>query len=268
MMMYISQYFLYPKDFSSLIYASQLMQGQAMRYAVEHWRRNRGECMGAIVWQINDCWPVASWSSIDYFGRWKALQYFEKRFFAPIMLSCCEEGMLTQDPNPNAREYDLEKSIHLNVANETTKEQTVTVRWSLRDSSSAVIGEEHEEVVTVPALSSVWLDKVDLPQARIQEDHVTYTCIKDGVVISEGSVLFSMPKFYEYANPGLTVSVDGDEILVTSQAYAGNVELLNEEEDWVLSDNYFDMEAGEKRVKILSGKADKIRVRSIYDIAK
>ena len=173
MMMYISQYFLYPKDFSSLIYASQLMQGQAMRYAVEHWRRNRGECMGAIVWQINDCWPVASWSSIDYFGRWKALQYFEKRFFAPIMLSCCEEGMLTQDPNPNAREYDLEKSIHLNVANETTKEQTVTVRWSLRDSSSAVIGEEHEEVVTVPALSSVWLDKVDLPQARIQEDHVT-----------------------------------------------------------------------------------------------
>ena len=88
------------------------------------------------------------------------------------------------------------------------------------------------------------------------------------VVISEGSVLFSMPKFYEYANPGLTVSVDGDEILVTSQAYAGNVELLNEEEDWVLSDNYFDMEAGEKRVKILSGKADKIRVRSIYDIAK
>ena len=77
-----------------------------------------------------------------------------------------------------------------------------------------------------------------------------------------------MPKFYEYANPGLTVSVDGDEILVTSQAYAGNVELLNEEEDWVLSDNYFDMEAGEKRVKILSGKADKIRVRSIYDIAK
>lgn len=268
MMMYMSQYFLYPKDFSSLIYASQLMQGQAMRYAVEHWRRNRGECMGAIIWQINDCWPVASWSSIDYFGRWKALQYFEKRFFAPVMISCCEEGMLTQDPNPNARAYDMEKSIHLNIANETTREQTVAVRWSLRDSQSAVIGEEHEEKVTVPALSSVWLDKVNLPHARIRQDHVTYSCIQDEEVISEGSVLFSMPKFYEYTNPQLEVSVDGDTITVRSQAYAGNVELLNENEDWVLSDNYFDMEAGEKQVKILSGKASKIRIRSIYDIAR
>lgn len=121
MMVYMSQYFKYPTSFSSLVYASQLMQAQAMRYGVEHWRRNRGRCMGAIVWQLNDCWPVASWSSIDYSGRWKALHYFEKRFFAPVLLSCCEEGLLSQDPFVNARPYEVEKSIRLNVANETIR---------------------------------------------------------------------------------------------------------------------------------------------------
>lgn len=72
--------------------------------------------MGTIVWQLNDCWPVASWSSIDYYGRWKALHYYEKRCFAPILISCEEEGILTQDPNPNAQPYVVRKSIRLNVA--------------------------------------------------------------------------------------------------------------------------------------------------------
>lgn len=267
MMVYMAQYFRYPNQFATSIYASQLMQAQAMRYAVEHWRRNRGECMGAIVWQLNDCWPVASWSSIDYFGRWKALHYFEKRFFSPILLSCEEEGLLTQDPNPNARAYDVKKSVRFNVANETREEQRVTVLWGLRDFNSKVIGEEVEEEVIIPALSSVWMEQVDLPQARLREDHVFYQCFQNGEVISEGSVLFSMPKFYEYADPKLKVTIEGDELVIQSQAYAGNVELLNEEEDWVLSDNYFDMEAGEKRVKILSGEAKGLQVRSIYDIS-
>ena len=101
----------------------------------------------------------------------------------------------------------------------------------------------------------------------MQEHHVFYSCLQNGEVISEGSVLFSMPKFYQYANPNLTVEREGDELLVRAEKYAGSVELLNENEDWVLSDNYFDMEAGEKRVRILSGDAKEIRVRSIYDIA-
>ena len=75
-MNYMEQTFLYPSDFDTLLYASQLLQAEAMRYGVEHFRRNRGRCMGAIVWQLNDCWPVASWSSIDYYGRWKALHYY------------------------------------------------------------------------------------------------------------------------------------------------------------------------------------------------
>ena len=75
-----------------------------------------------------------------------------------------------------------------------------------------------------------------------------------------------MPKFYNYANPQLSVRREGDQLIVTSKAYAASVELLNENEDWVLSDNYFDMEAGEKRVRILSGDAKEIRVEEVFTI--
>ena len=106
-MNYLEQTFLYPSDFDTVLYASQLLQAEAIRCGIEHFRRHRGRCMGTIVWQLNDCWPVASWSSIDYYGRWKALHYYEKRCFAPILISCEEEGILDQDPNPNAQPYEI-----------------------------------------------------------------------------------------------------------------------------------------------------------------
>ena len=76
---YISENFRYPKDFDSLVYVSQVLQGIAIKAGVDHWRANRGRCMGALYWQLNDNWPVASWASIDYFGRWKALHYMDKK---------------------------------------------------------------------------------------------------------------------------------------------------------------------------------------------
>lgn len=127
---YLSQTFRYPNSFDDLLYASQLMQAEAIRYGVEHWRRNRGRCMGAIIWQLNDIWPVASWASIDYYGRWKALHYAAKRFFAPVMISAEEEGELSQ--NPKINEYHpapLEKSFRLNVCNETLRDVTGEVVW-------------------------------------------------------------------------------------------------------------------------------------------
>ena len=83
-MNYLHQTFLYPTSFDTLIYASQLIQAEAIKYGVEHFRRNRGRCMGAIYWQLNDIWPVASWASIDCFFRRKALHYYAKRFFQPV----------------------------------------------------------------------------------------------------------------------------------------------------------------------------------------
>lgn len=85
-------------------------------------------------------------------------------------------------------------------------------------------------------------------------------------IISQGTVIFSYPKYFHYLNPGLAVRVDGDEIVVKAEAYAKSVEIRNENDDLILEDNYFDMNAGEYRVKILDGKPDGLKVRSVYDI--
>ncbi len=262
---YMQQYFLYPQDLDTTLYASQLLQAQAVRYGVEHFRRGRGRCMGALYWQLNDCWPVASWSSIDYTGRWKALHYGAKRFFAPVLLSCQEEGMFTQRPNLNAEPGGLEKSVTLWVTNETRQSRQVLVKWALRDRLSRVKREE-TIAVGVPELCSVGLDKVLLPEVDLFEDYVSYELYENGARLSLGTVLFTQPKYYRFLDPELTCRAEGDEIVITAKAYAQGVEIRNENEDLLLSDNYFDMLPGERRVKILRGEPKSLRVRSVFDI--
>ena len=262
---YMEQMFLYPSHFDTLIYASQILQMEAIRYGVEHFRRNRGRCMGTIIWQLNDCWPVASWSSIDYCGRWKALHYGEKRFFAPILLSCEEAGLLTQDPNPNAEPYEVKKSIHLNVANESMENVTVTVKWNLRDERAKIL-RGGETKLEVPALTSVWLEKEDLPDADVRHHYVSYDCYRDGHPVSGGTALFAAPKLFSFIDPELTVQVEGDELLIRASAFAKSVGIENDADDLLLSDNYFDMNAGEKRVKILGGRPEGLKLRSVFDI--
>ncbi|CAN5341664.1 glycoside hydrolase family 2 TIM barrel-domain containing protein [soil metagenome] len=84
---YVSRRFRFPKDYATLAYLSQLNQAYCIKTGVEHFRRSMPRTMGALYWQINDCWPVASWSSIEFGGQWKALHYEAKRFFAPALLS-------------------------------------------------------------------------------------------------------------------------------------------------------------------------------------
>ena len=262
---YLSQMYLYPRDLDRLVYASQLLQAQAMQYGVEHWRRNRGRCMGAVIWQLNDCWPVASWASVDYYGRWKALHYYAKRFFAPVLISCHEEGILSQDTNVNAEPFQLTKSAHLNVSNETMREFRGVARWSLRRADASVIQEGSFDV-TVPALSAVWLPE------QYFSDQDTYGCYyayeladEAGNIVGEGSVLFCAPKHFRFADPALQARLEGDEIVVTAKGYARSVEIQCGA-DVVLSDNYFDMNAGERRVKVLRGEVGDVSARSVYDI--
>ena len=81
------RYYRFPEAFDKFIYLSQVLQATAIKTAVEHFRRLRPLCMGALYWQINDMWPVCSWSSLEYGGKWKMLHYFAKRFFAPLMVT-------------------------------------------------------------------------------------------------------------------------------------------------------------------------------------
>ncbi|QBE96379.1 Exo-beta-D-glucosaminidase [Blautia producta] len=274
-MNYLQQTYRYPTEFTTLLYASQLLQADAIRYGVEHFRRNRGRCMGAVYWQLNDCWPVVSWSSIDYGGRWKALHYYAKRFFAPVMISCQEEGWMTREANMNRQHFTFEKSIRLNVTNETLKDRQIRVCWQLRDRKARVLRRE-DQVITVPALTSVWLDKTEFPKVDVFQEYVSFQAIeadhempgKKGraKVLSEGTVIFSYPKYFRYEDPNLTWEKEGNIIRVSASAYAKSVEILNEEEDLVLSDNYFDLNGDTKEVEILSGNADTLRLRSVYDI--
>ena len=89
---YLQRDFRPPKDFGSFLYVGQVLQATVIQYAAEAHRRQMGHNWGSLYWQLDDCWPVASWSGIDYFGRWKALHYAARRFFAPILASAVEEG--------------------------------------------------------------------------------------------------------------------------------------------------------------------------------
>ncbi len=265
-MNYLSATYLYPKDFESLLYASQLLQADAIRYGVEHFRRHRGRCMGAVVWQLNDIWPVASWASIDYYGRWKALHYAEKRMFAPVMVSCEEKGEISERPYCIAEPAPMEVSARLHVANETVQAVSGEVRWSLRNPDSSILREGSERV-TVPALSGVWLEKMDFSDCDVLSINLDFAFVVDGVTVSSGNCIFTAPKHYRFENPQLSCRVEGDEVVVSAGAFAQKVWIEGTDGDARFSDNCFDMQAGERRVKIVSGDAKSFKVRSVYDIA-
>lgn len=271
---YLSATYLYPADFDRLLYASQLLQMEAIRYGVEHFRRHRGHCMGAVVWQLNDIWPVASWASIDYFGRWKALHYAEKRMFAPVLLSCQEAGELSQRPYCIAEPGPMETSVRLCISNETRETVEGICRWQLRGYRGDVLS-EGESGVTVGPLESLWLDKIDYtdyPGPGVREMYFSYQLEVKGEILSEGTSLFTAPKHFRFADPGLTLRREGDTLILRAEHFAKSVEIWGDGENggsYVrLSDNYFDMNPGEKRVRILEGDAERFRLRSVYDIGR
>ena len=256
---YLSEMYPYPKDLDHLAYASQLLQADAIRYGVEHWRRNRGRCMGAIYWQVNDCWPVASWASIDSFGRWKALHYYAKRFYAPVMLSACEEGT----------------GAELVLANETMHSVHARVTWALREASGAVV-KEGETDVSAAALSSERAATLDfaaeLTGNNVRSRYLAYDAFVEGSRVSGGTVLFCPPKHFAWEDPKLTVKVEDGAVVVTAAAFAKSVE-IDCDADVVLEDNYFDMQPGSRRLAVVCGSVEQaalaqgLRARSVYDIA-
>lgn len=252
-MNYMSQTYLYPKNFDELLYCSQLLQADAIRYGVEHFRRFRGTCMGTVVWQLNDIWPVASWASVDYYGNWKALQYAEKRMFAPVLLSCEEHGEIDQKPYPNTLPQPVDISADLHVANETAAPVSGIVTWSLRMPDSSVLREGQFEV-TAPAYGGAWLPHLDFNGEDPLKVHLAYSLTVDGSVVSSGTTLFCAPKHYAFEDPRLSVSVDGDTVTVTAENYAKSVCVETENGVLRLDDNFVDMEAGTRTFRILESR--------------
>ena len=263
---YLSQNYLYPADFSLLVYASQLLQADAIRYGVEHLRRNRAgmRCMGAIYWQLNDIWPVASWSSVDYYGRWKALHYSAKRFFAPVLLSCEEKSLPSMGITCISEPQEIRFSAKLCVSNETFEKIEDTVIYELRTPDGAIVRSGRYETHTEP-FSTEAFPEIDLAQINPMRHHLSFRLEKTG---TGGSVLFIAPKHYMFEDPHLRVSADasGAAVTITADAYARSVEILSADGSFLLEDNFFDMEPGSRTLRVLRGKPSSLAARSVYDI--
>ena len=174
---------------------------------------------------------------------------------------------MTQEANMNRQHFEFEKSIHLNVSNETLAEKKLTVKWQVRNAKARILWSKEKEIL-VPPLSSVWLEKEELPDIHVFEEYVSYQAWEGEEKISEGTVIFSYPKYFRYEDPRLSCTVEDNRITVKAETYAKSVEILNDQEDLVLSDNYFDLNGGSKTVEILRGKPENLRLRSVWDIGQ
>jgi beta-mannosidase len=231
-----------PSSFSSLVYLSMVLQAEGIRYGVEHWRRNMDRVSGTLYWQTNDCWPVASWSSLDYFGRWKALHYAARRFYAPLMLSIEDEGTWM--------------AVH--VTSDLTEPWGGTVRWSLETLGGEVLVDGIEEVLAAP-LSSTKVCSLDFVnriagsatalEAGNPRNVVFVAELWQGDERTAIKVAPLVPnKHLELVEPDLSVDVivQDDQLVcqVTAQSLARFIELSLTGADVVWSDNYFDVPVG------------------------
>ena len=182
-----------------------------------------------------------------------------------MLISRHEEGILSQNTNVNAEPFALKKSARLNVSNETMQPFQGKAHWALRRPDASIIQSGTFDV-DVPALSTQWMPEQDFSDQATYDCYYSYS-LEDsrGHLVGQGSVLFCAPKHFPFADPALEVKLEGDEILVTAQAYARSVELLAGA-DVLLEDNYFDMDAGTRRVKILRGTPAQVTARSVFDI--
>jgi beta-mannosidase len=260
---YLLDNFRMPKDFASLVYISQLLQAEAMRTGVEHWRRHPA-CSGALYWQLNDCWPVISWSGIDYYGRWKAMHYSSRRFFAPLLLSIEDEGT----------------DMRLFVTNDRAEPWEGEMRWSLETLRGKRL-DGAEEQVSVAPFHTAQVKSLDFSRYITEENRYKVVLVcelwLDGKRLQSAVATFAPTKHIALEDPQLTASVaqSGSELAIQlhARSLARFVELAVEGADVLFSDNYFDLPAG-RTVHVtcslpagwtLNQARDALRVRSVFD---
>ena len=248
---YMEKRFSIPHKFENQVILSQITQAEAIEYGVAHWRQNRNEnhCMGALYWQLNDCWPVASWSSIDYYGRWKALHYFAKRFYQPLFASIREE----------------EDKIEFWVSNDLKEPYEITLEWKILSSEGIILikGSKNFKVDPNNSLKVEMVDINFMNKDKTQkQNNIIFFKLKDQnrqeKIIFHGFHLFNAPKYFSLRDPVLSINSkeinqgDSNQISIELNISTKNIALYvfieSDAIDFVASDNFFSLEPGESRL--------------------
>jgi beta-mannosidase len=224
-----------PESFEDYVYVSQLLQAKGIKTAIEAHRKSKPYCMGTLYWQLNDCWPVTSWSGIDYYGRWKAMQYTVKRAYKTCLISF-------EEKNENVAIYVVSDSIsHMNAS----------LSWKLMDFHGNLL-QEGEKEISVPKNSSGVKAEVELDQfADMRTDMVLISelWIQD-TLLSSAQHYFVKPKYLALRQADMQIEVIEKNnkylIKLTSETLVKDVCLINAVEGF-FSDNYFDLMPGEER---------------------
>jgi beta-mannosidase len=277
---YVSRRYRYPNSQAGLIYLSQLNQAYCMQVGVEHYRRLMPRCMGALYWQLNDCWPVASWSSIEFTGRWKALHHAARRFFAPAIVSAQVPGD-EQTKIGNYRESTIE-TVHLYTIYDAPIAAAGVLHWELHHLDGRRLLSGRQPVKLLPG-TSVRHRSFDLRKLLAQHSrdriYLRIGLEIDRKTVSEQTVFFSPPRFLELprGRTRMTARVLSPtliELKLRSPVFLHAVEIDFPGLSHQVSDNYFDLYPGVvKTVQMTVTKRiasrtllARLRTRSLVDV--
>ncbi|MBQ8765685.1 MAG: glycoside hydrolase family 2 protein [Clostridia bacterium] len=257
MLYYLLEKYYEPRKFEDLIYMTNLIQKECIQDATEHWRRHRERCNGSLFWQYNDCWQAPSWSSVDFTGKWKALQYSARHFFEPLCVSIEE----------------TDKDYKVYILNDTLSEHNVTVKVCISTLDGKVLYENTKKqgfAVSVAPNSRVLYEKGNISGNK-KDMFLSVKMFENGKLISERTKIFVPDRDLKLTPDTIqkTVTYENDEIVVKllSPVFCRSVMVDIPDFRTPFSDNYFDLLPNEE--KIITVKADKlynVTVKSLADI--
>ncbi len=227
-----------PEDFEQLLYVGQLLQADAIRTAIESHRGDMPFCMGSLYWQLNDVWPVASWSSIDYFGRWKALHYAVREAFKPAAL------LVTHN----------DSTVNINIVSDLSWNRLVTLEVKIRDfSGNSLWTGSYDHEMTSRCITH----SLSIPISDVISKWDRTSIVLETRLIDEGSVIdmdyhyLVLPKDLKLMEPGIGLEyyeeADKYVVLLRSSFLAKNIFLSAEGFQGQFSDNFFDLMPGAER---------------------
>lgn len=254
---YMERDYKVPTVFEDYIYVSQLLQARGFKIAIEAHRSAMPYCMGSLYWQFNDCWPVTSWSSLDYFGRWKAAQYQIKRSFEPKLIVI--KGI--EDANGL-------NAIQVQLVNEALTNEKGTLQVRLIDFNGTELWKTTKEI-ELPSnavTNALELSKTDIPDAQLWNRcvlHAVFTNTKGDQ--TKANYYFVAPKALQLTKPNITYRfIDNNHLELSAKAFAKDVFIQGEGME--LEDNFVDLLPNEKRIIKFKGKKGVLKIKCLNEL--